>query len=136
MGVMNTPISLTSDLLDTDVAFIATKSGKFVSLFDPKSNEGKVISLPDFGTLLIGFESAEDIEQEPLMPFLAGETDILWIAPKEWRMGNVAKRFGMFPSISQALKNGFGAEIENGFSQVQLRCNKMRGVLTIFKKVD
>jgi len=132
---MNTPISLTSDLLDCDVADIATNSGKFVFLFDPRSNEGKIVSFPDFGTLLIGFESREEIEQEPLMPFLAGETDILWIAPKEWRMGNLAKRFGMFPSVSQAMKNGFGSDIEPGFSQVQLRASKMRGILTIFKKV-
>lgn len=131
---MNTPISLSSELLDSDVAIMAASGNRFVTIFDPRSTEGKRITMPDFGTVLIGFSSREELEAEELLPFFAGDTDVLWTAPSEWKLGHIAKRFGMFPSVSQAAKNGFGGDIPVGFSQVQLRANKMRGVLTFFKR--
>lgn len=131
---MNTPISLTSELLDADVAIMAASGNRFVTIFDPRSTDGKRVTMPDFGTVLIGFASREEFLSEELLPFIAGDTDILWTAPKEWKLGHIAKRFGMFPSVSQAAKNGFGGDIPNGFSQVQMRANKVRGVLTFFKK--
>lgn len=128
---MNTPILLNSDLLDEDVAAIATGGQKFIQVFG-KNNQPA--SMPDFGTVLIGFASRQEAEADELMPLFVGDTCIVWFAPNEWKVGHLAKRFGMFPSISQAIKNGFGSDIPVGFSQVQLRVNKLRGVLTIFKK--
>lgn len=131
---MNTPISLTSELLDADVAIMAAGGNRFVTIFDPRSTEGKRIVMPDFGTVLIGFSSKEELLSEELLPFFAGDTDVLWTAPMEWKLGHIAKRFGMFPSVSQAAKNGFSGDIPSGFSQIQMRANKVRGVLTFFKR--
>lgn len=132
---MNTPIPLVSEILDSDVAAIAVASGRFVAIFDPKSTEGKILSLPDFGTVLIGFADKAEAMQEPNMSLFVGENDLVWFAPSEWKQSHIAKRFGMFPSTSQAMKNGFFSEIDCGFSQLQIRANKMRGILTLVKKM-
>lgn len=55
--------------------------------------------------------------------------------PVEWKMPHVLKALGAFPSISQAMKNNWNFEIPNGFSQHQVRINKVRGVITILKLI-
>ncbi len=130
----NTPINLANDLLsDEDIASIVSLSARdrFVFIFDPKDHN-KQISLPDFGTIFIGFD--ENIKTiENLDCFIRNDVETPLIAPSNWKHSHLVKRIGMFPSVSQAAKNNFGSEIPAGFSQVIVRINKLRGILSILK---
>lgn len=120
-------------LTDQDVVEIVSMGSKerFVLVFD--QNKKCPVSLPDFGTVFIGFTPEEIPGIENLDLFLLS-TEAPLVAPESWKVGHLAKRLGMFPSVSQAIKNGFGNEIPVGFSQVQLRVQKTRGILSILKK--
>ena len=131
---MLTPINIGSEsLTDQDVAEIISMASRerFVMVFD--NNKKCPVSLPDFGTVFVGFSPEEIPAIENLDLFLRDQETPL-VAPETWKVGHLAKRLGMFPSVSQAIKNGFGNDIPQGFSQVQVRVNKTRGILTIIKK--
>jgi len=81
----------------------------------------------------MGFSPEEISSIENIDLFLRDQEAPL-TAPETWKVGHLVKRLGMFPSVSQAVKNGFGNDIPQGFSQVQVRVNKTRGILTIIKK--
>lgn len=131
-----TPINFNNpDLSDRDIADIATLGCKdrFVSIFSGK----EVISLPDIGTLFVGFSDPTKLREEfDLFDFAVRESnDTVWWSDTDIaKSGPIARRFGMFPSNSQAAKNGFNHDILPGFNQISLRVNKMRSVLTIIRK--
>jgi hypothetical protein len=131
---MNSALDLGSETFsDADIAemLVLAAKDRFVTVFDPKdAANNKQLSLPDFGTVFIGFDSLENVDNCDL--FLRPQETPLR-APESWKVGHLVKRLGMFPSASQAAKNGFGNDIPKGFSQVMVRVNKMRGILSIVK---
>lgn len=54
-------------------------------------------------------------------------------APHTWRMPQVLKALGAFKSSTAAAKNGWDLDIEEGFSQFQIRINNIKGVITLHK---
>lgn len=106
-------------------------SNKFVNVFNPKDNSN-LIKLPDFGTLFLN-TNPDAIRQEPILGSLIRDLDTCFVSNSIARIEALAAVVGMFPSANQARKNGFVGDIPGGFSQVILRINKIRGVLTIFK---
>jgi len=129
---MNTTIDISSETFtDADIAemLVMASRDRFVTICDPKDNT-KHLRLPDFGTVFIGVADLESLDNLDL--FLQDQETPLK-APETWKVSNLAKRVGMFPSTTQASKNGFGADIPKGFSQVIVRVNKLRGIISIFK---
>ncbi len=109
------------------------------------SKNGKVEAFPDFGVIIVGEVPWECIEKNPLNPTEEEFVAMMGLeaspapvvqAPITWKVSDIACKLGMFPSRSQAMKNGFGMEIPNGFQQWFFRVNKMRGVITTFKTFD
>lgn len=95
---------------------------------------GKVQSFVDFGTVFVG----PDCQTALSKPFWEGvcdiqPTDIVWIAPREWRMPQLLRALGAFSSAGEAARNGWNFDIPVGFSQHVFRVNKIRGVLTVVK---
>lgn len=102
----------------------------------PSSNvffKGKVNKLPDFGCVLISdVEIPEDL-MELIEEISINPESPVFLAPVSWRMPNVLKAVGAFQSTSQARKNGWDKDIDEGMTEVVVRIAKVRGVLTIHK---
>lgn len=94
----------------------------------------------DFGTVFVGERTENELNPTPeeLEALLCQETHpaLLMTAPKTWKLQHLVSKLGMFPSASQAAKNGFQGDIPAGFSQHVVRLNKKRGVVTVFKFFD
>lgn len=123
-------IDLTNETLtDADVAAIvqSASSNRRVTVFDKK---GVPTVTTDLGTLIVG-GTREDIDPE-MLAFIADDTDMIYTMPETWTMAHLCKRLAMFPSVTQAQKNGKG-QVPMGFSQHQLKVNHVRGVLTVYR---
>ena len=94
-----------------------------------RHKSGMLVKFPDFGSIVVGNPSNEDIELF-LQP---GEGEPIFVAPSTWRMPNLLKALGAFSSISAAIKNGHDKDIPDGFTQILLRINRVKGVVTILK---
>lgn len=81
----------------------------------------------DFANIFVGTEPS----QEDLELFGIDKGTITIIVPSEWRWPQLAKMLGMFDSSTQASKNGWNKDIPKGFSQEEVRINKIRGIVTI-----
>ncbi len=128
---------ITLETADFDVASALSCS----EATTPMLNKQGVMELwTDFGIVMVGGKPSDDAtglnptadEFASMMGLEDGRCPLLE-APGGWKMSHLVSRLGMFPSSSQAAKNGFGMDIPLGFSQHILRLNKKRGVITIFK---
>jgi len=63
----------------------------------------------------IGGQGHEERDKELFFGPLTEEDRFILIQP-EWTMADVMVQTGIFPSLSQARKNGFGGPIPKGFS--------------------
>ena len=89
-----------------------------------------VISMPDFGTVLVeGHFTEEDIE------WVIGESSPIFLCPPEWRMPQLLRALGAFESATGAAKNGWDREIGKGLVDNQIRINKIKGIITTFKGI-
>lgn len=66
----------------------------------------------------------EDIEQL-LGPFDDNDGPIIEFDPDKWSMAHIMHRSGIFPSVSQARKNGWDRPIPDGYSQYTVGKRKL-----------
>ncbi len=91
-------------------------------------NKGSArVVLPDFGTILVGKVPAD------ISGFLYDSTDCLISVPETWGIGHIMVRLGVYPSLTQASKNGRGGPLPMGFSQLVFPLNRVKGVLTCYR---
>ena len=95
--------------------------------------KGKVAKLPDFGCVLVHDVDIPDDLMELIKEISINPESPVFLAPVRWRLPNVLKAVGAFESTSQARKNGWDDDIDEGMTEVVIRIAKRRGVLTIHK---
>lgn len=88
----------------------------------------KSIRLPDFGNILVGSPTPENIES-----ILQPGNEPLFKAPETWRMPQLLKALGAFDSASSAAKNGWNFSIPDGLTSHVIKINRVKGIITIFK---
>ena len=79
------------------------------------------------------------IENEHLQPrdvsLFFRENDVINILPKETTMADIGVLMGLFPSKSQARKNGWDGEVPNGWTE-KIGIGKLRRSLWIWKPIQ
>ena len=132
--MLNPVVLVNENITDEEIGQIVSASGneRRVTIFDPKV-KGERIVLPDFGTFFVGYETSKQNEADEIFSMIHGEDDAAWIVPPSFKMAHLMKRLGLFPSVGQAMKNGWNMDIPFGFSQHIVRINRIRGILTVFK---
>lgn len=129
---LKTPVNLETTAFDPTFIAHVVNSDWIVPVWDPKAGFWK--NLQDFGTVLIG----ENITEDDVRSFCGNKDGNigpgpLFTVPDSWKLADVAKAFGIFPSKSQAMKNGWDGDIPEGFSQRQVRIHNVKGVITFLK---
>ena len=81
----------------------------------------------EFNFFTSSLESDKELFFGPIEP-----TDIFTPVQNDWTMANIMFTVGIFPSVTQARKNGFNKPIPDGFSDMRVGKNKLR--LVIFKE--
>lgn len=110
-------------------------NGQFslVPFIDTKKN--KVGKRVDFGTLLLGWdENIPEDESQRVLELSVCEGDNIFICPSDWKPCHIARAFGLFPSVNQAIKNGWSKEdFAPGCHEIALKIKKARGTFWIHK---
>lgn len=98
-------------------------------------HKGALISLPDFATVLCGWETMEPRWQESVQHTLKLDSTRgpIFSVPTSWKMSHVVKALGAFTSVGEATRNGWGVELPEGVSEHIVRISKVRGVIVTFR---
>lgn len=60
----------------------------------------------------------------------------VFLVPVSWRLPHVLKALGAFKSSSEAAKNGWNKDIEEGFSQHLVRLGHAKRLVSVFRPVS
>ncbi len=102
----------------------------------PMGRNNKLLQMKDFGTIFVGgiekvpAEDLDWIEREVVMDAPA------FFVPESWRMPQIIKSLGAFPSATAAAKNGWNIDVPFGFSEHMVRVNKMKGFFWVWRAKD
>ena len=81
---------------------------------------------PSFAMITVGTPT-----REQFCDFFQPSGDTILEVPLGWRMPQIMKLIGAFPSASQAAKNGWNKDIPAGFSEHVVKVGKAKGVIHI-----
>ena len=81
----------------------------------------------EFNFFASSLESDKNLFFGPIEP-----EDVFTLIQNDWTMANIMFTAGIFPSVTQARKNGFNKPIPDGFSDMRVGKTKLRVV--IFKE--
>lgn len=82
----------------------------------------------DFGIVLIGEKPDNFDDIMSIKP-----SDLIFKCPQWFTQAHIASALGAFKSVTAARKNGFDKEVEQGMSDIQMRINKVKGVVSVWK---
>lgn len=120
----------TSLKMEDFIRFAGASGFVGVPIIDVKT--GTVKMVPCFTSILVGTNHTDKQINDFLEP--ASDETLLRI-PSNWRMPQVMKMLGCFPSATQAKNNGWDRAIPSGWSEIRIKHSRIKGTVC-FLNID
>lgn len=90
---------------------------------DKNDKKIKVGLIPDFGSIILGWENVHPNHRREVIDITKGNGP-LFKAPEQWTWAHIAKFFCVMPSVSAARRSGWVGKPDEGFNFRIVKINK------------
>lgn len=122
---------------EIDIENTALRTDDIKKILEARSQVGHTITtytngtpkcFADFCIVLIGDKPKDFDAIMSIKP-----SDLIFKCPGHFTQAHIAAALGAFKSVTAARKNGWDKEVEQGLSEMNLRINRIKGIVSVWK---